>query len=275
MLTLIESKPKNESTREASTKEFEKFLIVNELSIHDFLAKVWIQGEHKGIYRALGIFCATYPTDVKLWTMKIQIELYKNHKNGLKQAIKKIERAISANSIESSHSEVFLYLAELEKLRGNFSKAREALLKRKRLFQSSSSHKYKYGDENDLIASVKLEIHFKDNAKARKLLAKALNRFPSSEKIRLLAISMEDRSKRGEKLAEAIKACGDSSLLALAAAKNFASRGNVKKSRKWFENAIMQSDYGEPVLIEAWAGYYKFEKMWGTEKSTNEMLLRF
>lgn len=121
---------------------------------------------------------------------------------------------------------------------------------------------------------MKLEIHFKDNAKARKLLAKAMNRFPSSEKIRLLAISIDDRSERGAKLAEAMEACGDSSLLALAAAKNFASRGNVKKSRKWFGNAIMQSDYGEPVLIEAWACYYKFEKMWGTEKSTNEVLLR-
>lgn len=140
LLTLIKSKPKNESTRGASTKEFEKFLTVNERSIHDFLAKVWIQGEHKGVYQALKIFCATNPTDVQLWTMKIQIEVYKNHKNGLKQAIKNIERALSAKSIESSHSGVFLFLAELEKLRGNFSKAREALLKRKTLLQSSSSH---------------------------------------------------------------------------------------------------------------------------------------
>lgn len=238
----------------------EEVLLDYSVNFKELLLQAWTPDEHHCIHEALDKLLFIYPSRVTLWVMKGNIEVY----NGkLDQAADTFKRALSAMMMFNGCyiKKVFLYLAEVEKLRGNFFEMKKNL----KIY-------YEHYDQDQWIDSIKTELQFKDKTKALELLAEGLSIFPRHSSFLTLVISMEDRSKRGEKIVEVMEVCNDRTSLILAAAKFFVSRGNMKKSRKWFRKAIENQTV---VPIEAWACYYKFEKIWGPKKSANEVLFRF
>lgn len=236
----------------------EEVLLDYSVNFKELLLQAWTPDEHNCIHEALDKLLFIYPSKVTLWVMKGNIEVY----NGkLNQAAGTFKRVLSAMMMSNGCyiEKVFLYLAEVQKLRGNF-------------YEMKKNLKLYYEHYDQKIDSIEPELQFKNKTKALELLAEGLSIFPRHSSFLTLVISMEDRSKRGEKIVEVMEVCNDRTSLELAAAKFFVSRGNMKKSRKWFRKAIENQAL---VLIEAWACYYKFEKIWGTKKSANEVLFRF
>lgn len=72
---------------------------------------------------------------------------------------------------------------------------------------------------------------------------------------------MAQRHSRRLKSVDALNKCEHDPRVLLATANMIWSEGRVKKAREWFKKVVkLDSDYGD-----AWATYYKFEIVHGTQ----------
>ena len=72
---------------------------------------------------------------------------------------------------------------------------------------------------------------------------------------------MESRPQRKSKCVDALKKCEHDAHVLLAASKLFWSERKITKAREWFHRTVkIEPDFGD-----AWAYFYKFEKIHGTE----------
>lgn len=221
----------------------------------------WLLGEHDVVEKALMKAIFIEPSNADFWLIKMQIE------------IKKADFDTAAAPFESASKSVCLkraflliFIANYENERGNLQKARNLL---ERVISSSPKYLKAW------IALIRLEISSNETSKAQTLLAQAFEVFPNSGQVWAEAISMEERSKRGKKAAEALGKCHDNDyetmFVMLETAKLFFSQGQVEKSRKWFNKTVEKY----PDFCDAWIYFYKLEKIWGTEKSVRNILMRF
>uniref|UniRef100_A0A7E4V8M9 Pre-mRNA-processing factor 6 n=1 Tax=Panagrellus redivivus TaxID=6233 RepID=A0A7E4V8M9_PANRE len=96
---------------------------------------------------------------------------------------------------------------------------------------------------------------------AQSVLARGLQECDKSGLLWAEAIFMEPRHARGTKSADALKKCDDNVHVLLAAAKMLWAERKLKKARVWFQRSVqLDKDLGD-----AWACYYKFEMLHGTE----------
>lgn len=74
---------------------------------------------------------------------------------------------------------------------------------------------------------------------------------------------MEERHGRRTKSVDALKKCEHDADVLLAVSKLFWTERKVKKAREWFQRTVkIDPDFGD-----AWAYFYKFELLHGTEVS--------
>lgn len=78
---------------------------------------------------------------------------------------------------------------------------------------------------------------------------------------------MEQRHGRRTKSVDALKKCEHDPYVLLAVAKLIWTERKVKKAREWFQRTVkVDPNYGD-----AWAYFYKFELMHGTEAEQEEL----
>lgn len=164
---------------------------------------------------------------------------------------------------------MWLLLSNLEEGFGNISEARK-VLEFGRSFQ---------GPDDDekvrlYLASIHLELRVGNNDVAKEILRR-LHENPrwswrGKGEIWLETIVMEPRSTRELKTVEALRTCTNHRFVMLAVANMFFSRGDIKKCHKWFNKTIENW----PRFFDAWAYFYKFEKLWGTEKKAQDVIRR-
>lgn len=235
-------------------------------TLKHILEDVWLAGDHEVVWKSLEKAISNFNEDGGLWDMKAQIEIKKGELDQAAESYRKVINICREYSID-----FVIRLSELEQDRGNLLEARNIL----------KSAKAKFPDNVQLwIAIIRLELQINEKSNAQSLLTQAMDKFPTSGIIWAQAISMEERCKRGAKVVDAMKICGDdkhddedaeTKYVMLAAAKFFFSKGDVKKSRKWFNKTIKR----HPKFADAWIYFYKLEKLWGTEKSARDTLFRF
>ncbi|CAF0919146.1 unnamed protein product [Brachionus calyciflorus] len=115
--------------------------------------------------------------------------------------------------------------------------------------------------------SIRLEANSDNKPIAFNLMARAMQECPKSGILWAEAIFLEPKPQRKTKSIDALKECeGDVNVL-LAVSKLFWSERKIQKAREWFNRTVkLNSDLGD-----AWAYYYKFEKMHGTEEQQNDV----
>jgi len=96
-------------------------------------------------------------------------------------------------------------------------------------------------------------------------LDKALQECPTSGLLWAEAIFMESRAQRKTKSVDALKKNEHDPHILLAVSKMFWSERRMNKAREWFNRTLkIEPDFGD-----AWAYFYKFELIHGTEVSCN------
>lgn len=80
---------------------------------------------------------------------------------------------------------------------------------------------------------------------------------------------MEERHGRRTKSVDALKKCEHSADVLLAVAKLFWTERKIRKAREWFQRTVkIDPDFGD-----AWAFFYKFELLHGTQVSQRNAVL--
>lgn len=229
-------------------------------SLRYTLEDIWLAGDHEFVRKSLERLILIFPDDVALWDMKAQTEI----ENGeLNQAAQTYNNAINiCPENTKDYFVLIIRLSELEHGRGNSLTAIHIL----------ESANLKFPDNVQLsIAFIRLELQINEKTKAQSLLTQAMLKFPKSGELWAQAILMEERCKRGAKVAEALKMCGDDKDVMLAAAKMFFTKGEVEKSRKWLNKTVRRYS----MFADAWIYLYKIEKLFGTEESARKVLFQF
>lgn len=231
-----------------------------EINLKNHLKDEWLFGEHDLVQSVLTQAVLVYDGFAPFWLMKGMVEIQNNM---LDQAKETFENGIKLLA-DSKGIPIRLKLAELEEKCGNLPNARNVL----------NSGRSSFPDNVDFwIASIRLEARVKQSQIAQSLLTQAIEKLPESGELWAEAIFTEKRSKRGRKVAEALNKCEnneeEADYVMLATAKFFFNRGEIKKSRKWFNKTIEQyQNYGD-----AWIYFYKLEKLWGWR--SQEVMTRF
>lgn len=213
----------------------------------------WVLGNLQQAKDLLKDALAKYDDFPKLWMMKGQIcegekdtyEARQAYRNGVKKC---------PNSIQ-----LWILLGKLEEKEGNLTKARSVL--------EQGRHRNPKIDELWL-HSVRLENRagYKDFAKS--LIAKAMQDCPASGVLWAEGIFMESRPQRKTKSVDALKRCEHDHHVLLAVSKLFWSERKINKARDWFHRTVkIDPDFGD-----AWAYFYKFELLNGTEANQKAVL---
>lgn len=118
------------------------------------------------------------------------------------------------------------------------------------------------------LAAIRLEMRagFKDIAMT--LVSKALQEIPDSGILWAEAIFMESPKQRKTKSVDALKRCEHDPHVLLAVSKLFWTERRIAKAREWFSRAVRL----DPDLGDAWAYFYKFEQLFGTEEEQNQVM---
>lgn len=192
----------------------------------------------------------------KLWLMKGQIE---EQQGNLDKALETYNQAIKKcpNSIP-----LWRLLAQLEHRKGQVTKAR-SVLEKARLKNSKNPELWLEAIRNELkIGGVR--------DMANTLMAKALQECPTSGLLWAEAIFMEPRPQRKTKSVDALKKCEHDPHVLLAVSKLFWCEHKISKCRDWFNRTVKI----DPDLGDAWAYFYKFELLNGTEEQQEDVKKR-
>uniref|UniRef100_A0A0K0FKK2 Pre-mRNA-processing factor 6 n=1 Tax=Strongyloides venezuelensis TaxID=75913 RepID=A0A0K0FKK2_STRVS len=147
---------------------------------------------------------------------------------------------------------LWILLSRLEESQGQLIKARSDLEKARLK-----------NPKNPLLWLESIRLEWRSGLKelAKERLSRALQECENSGILWAEAIFMEDRHGRRKKSVDALKKCENDPNVLLAIAKLFWAERKVKKARDWFQRSLkMNPDNGD-----AWAFYYKFELLYGTE----------
>lgn len=197
----------------------------------------------------------------EFWILKGQAEMKKNE----------VEKAkISFESATRQRGKfitflAWLFLCEIEENHGNLPRARELLELGKR---ENSELEIEFD-----IAFNHLQLRAGNQTVAKDILNRVLQKYCYNDRLWAEAIFMESREDRALKAVEAMRNLKENSkteYVLLAVANNFFSRGEKTKARKWFNKTV--ETY--PKFFDAWAYYYKFEYLWGTEDRAEGVLRR-
>ncbi|XP_022245664.1 pre-mRNA-processing factor 6-like [Limulus polyphemus] len=99
------------------------------------------------------------------------------------------------------------------------------------------------------------------------ILTTAMQECPGSGILWAEAIFMEARPQRKTKSVDALKRCEHDSHVLLAVSKLFWSERKTTKAREWFTRTVKI----DPDLGDAWAYFFKFEMLHGTEEQQDEV----
>ncbi|XP_068081412.1 pre-mRNA-processing factor 6 [Anabrus simplex] len=196
-----------------------------------------------------------FPDFAKLWLMKGQIEEQQG----------KLDRAWDTynSGIKKCPTSVPLWrmLASLEERRGMLTKAR-SVLEKGRLRNPHC----------DVLWLEAVRVEFRAGLRdiANTLMAKALQECPNSGILWAEAIFLEQRPQRKTKSVDALKRCEHDPHVLLAVSKLFWSERKIQKCREWFNRTVKI----EPDLGDAWAYFYKFELLNGTEEQQEDVKKR-
>lgn len=196
-----------------------------------------------------------FPDFAKLWMMKGQIE----EQQGLMDdagvtytvGIKKCPASIA----------LWLLMAAFEEKRGALTKAR-SVLERARLKNPKTSLLW--------LEAIRIELRAGLKEMANTLLARALQECPTAGELWSEAISMEARPQRKTKSLDALKKCEHDPHVLLAVSKLFWTEHKFGKCREWFNRTVKI----DPDMGDAWAFFYKFELLYGTEAQQAEVMER-
>ena len=188
-----------------------------------------------------------FPKADKLWMMKGQIYELENKTAQAREAFGRGTRECP-NSIP-----LWLLASRLEEKQRMVVKAR-SVLDRARLKHPKNAQLW--------VESVRVERRDGKMAQARNLMAKALQEIPNSGLLWTESIwYLEDRTKRKQRILEAIRKNDSDPILYVTAARLFWANRQLEKAISWFEKAILlDSDCGD-----TWAWYLKFLYQHGTE----------
>lgn len=191
----------------------------------------------------------------KLFMIMGQIAQEQNEVDAAKKAYKAgIEN--NPNSIP-----LWILLSRLEESCGSVIKARSVM----------SQARLKNPQNDQLwLEAVRIEMRSCGKEIAMSMMAKAMQECPSSGILWAEAIFMESRPARKRRSVDALKRCEHDANVLLACSKLFWVEGKVTKAREWFERTIkIDSDLGD-----AWAYYYKFELIYGSEAKQEDVKKR-
>lgn len=121
-----------------------------------------------------------------------------------------------------------------------------------------------------LLEAVRVELRAGLKDIALTLMAKAMQDCPNSGILWAEAIFLELRPQRKTKSVDALKHCEHDPHVLLAVSKLFWAERRTNKVREWFSRTIKI----DPDLGDAWAYYYKFELLHGTEVQQEDVLKR-
>ncbi|KAI5723357.1 hypothetical protein M8J76_004905 [Diaphorina citri] len=196
-----------------------------------------------------------FPDFAKLWMMKGQIEEQKNlldkAHDTFNQAIKKCPHSVP----------LWIMLANLEERRKMLIKAR-SVLEKGRLRNPNCAELW--------LAAIRVEIRAGLKDIANTMMAKALQECPNAGILWAEAIFLEPRPQRKTKSVDALKKCEHDPHVLLAVSKLFWCENKNQKCREWFNRTVKI----DPDLGDAWAYFYKFEIINGTEETQAEVKKR-
>lgn len=196
-----------------------------------------------------------FPDYAKLWMMKGQIE----------EQQQQFETAAATYlaGLKKNQNSIPLWLlsSALEEKRGALTKAR-SVLERARLKNPKTPLLW--------LEAIRIELRAGLKEMANTLLARALQECPQAGELWAEAIFMETKPQRKTKSVDALKKCEHDSHVLLAVSKLFWSEQKISKCRDWFNRTVKI----DPDLGDAWAYFYKFEILHGTEAHQNEVLER-
>lgn len=196
-----------------------------------------------------------YPDFAKLWMMKGQILEQEGRTDEAREAynlgLKKCPASIP----------VWLLLSQLEEKGGALIKAR-SVLEKARLRNPKCAELW--------LEAVRVELRSGLKDIAMTLVAKAMQECPNSGILWAEAIFMEARPQRKTKSVDALKRCEHDPHVLLAVSKLFWTERKMNKAREWFNRTVKI----DPDLGDAWAYYYKFESLHGTEDQQEDVKKR-
>ncbi|TMS39246.1 hypothetical protein L596_005801 [Steinernema carpocapsae] len=148
---------------------------------------------------------------------------------------------------------LWILQTRLEESRGRVIQAR-SVLERARMKNPKNEHLW--------YETVLVEARAGNKELASERMARALQECDRSGILWAKAIWMEEHHGRRAKLLDALKKCEHDQHVSLAGTKLMWANRKIAKTRKWFEQTLKM----EPLFGDAWATYYKFELVHGTEK---------
>ncbi|GIY90401.1 pre-mRNA-processing factor 6 [Caerostris extrusa] len=215
----------------------------------------WALGDLKKANVLLDEGLKQYPDFAKLWMMRGQILEQENNisqaRDVYNQGIKKCPTSIP----------LWLLLAQLEQKNGALIKAR-SVLEKARLKNPKNPQL--------LLESIRVELHGGLKDIALNLMAKAMQECSNSGILWAEAIFLEPRPQRKTKSVDALKRCEHDAHVLLAVSKLFWTERKTNKAREWFNKTVKI----DPDLGDAWAYFYKFELIHGTEEQQEDVKKR-
>uniref|UniRef100_T1JN63 Pre-mRNA-processing factor 6 n=1 Tax=Strigamia maritima TaxID=126957 RepID=T1JN63_STRMM len=197
----------------------------------------------------------SYPDFPKLWLMRGQIYeqsgKLEEAREAYSEGLKKCPTAI----------DLWRLLANLEEKCGQQIKAR-SVIEKARLRNAQNAELW--------LEAIRIEFRAGHKEIARTLIAKAMQDCPNAGILWAEAIFMENRPQRKTKSVDALKRCEHDPHVLLAVSKLFWTEHKFNKCREWFNRTIKI----DPDLGDAWAYYYKFELLHGTEEQQEEVKRR-
>ncbi|KAG8199374.1 hypothetical protein JTE90_011834 [Oedothorax gibbosus] len=215
----------------------------------------WALGDLKKANTLIDEGIKQYPDFAKLWMMRGQILEQENRfseaRDVYNQGIKKCPNSIP----------LWMLLSQLEERNGALIKAR-SVLEKARLKNPKNPQL--------LLESIRVELRGGLKDIALTLMAKAMQECPNSGILWAEAIFLEPRPQRKTKSVDALKRCEHDPHVLLAVSKLFWTERKTNKAREWFNKTVKI----DPDLGDAWAYYYKFELIHGTEEQQEDVKKR-
>ncbi|XP_014780302.1 pre-mRNA-processing factor 6 [Octopus bimaculoides] len=215
----------------------------------------WCLGEIDNAKLLLEEAVKHYPDFAKLWMMKGQIEEQRSNisiaREAYNQGLKKCPNAIP----------LWLLLSRLEEKAGQLIKAR-SILEKARLKNSHSPDLW--------LEAIRVENRASLKNIAQTLMAKAKQDCTSAGILWAESIFMEPRPQRKTNSVDALKRCEHDPHVLLAVSKLFWTERRITKAREWFNRTVKI----DPDLGDAWAYFYKFESIHGTEDQKEDVKKR-
>lgn len=188
----------------------------------------------------------------KLWMMKGQLyekkmlfdKAREAYQDGLRKCANSIPLWLLYSNLELGQNQVIRARSILEKARSRNPK--NAIL---------------------WLHSIRLEVNADNKPIALNLMARAMQECPNCGVLWAEAIFLESKPQRKTKSIDALKVCEHDANVLLAVSNLFWSERKIQKAREWFNRTIKL----EPDLGDAWAYFYKFEKVHGTEEQQNDV----